>query len=98
MHRLLMLFLGLSLSSCVSLQSVSLTQIPKTRKNLIRSEASKLIFLGFNFDNDFVDAVPQDLRAKCRKGKVTGILTKDEVTNYFIFFRRTVSAQGYCIR
>ncbi|MFK7827408.1 MAG: hypothetical protein AB8G05_24905 [Oligoflexales bacterium] len=98
MHYLLLLFLSLGLSSCVSLQSVSLTQIPKVRKKLIESEASKFIFLGFNFDNDFVDEVPKNLKEKCKRGKVTGLLTKDEVTNYIIAHRRTISAQGYCLR
>ena len=98
MRYFLISCLALTLSSCVSLKSVSLTQIPKTRKNRVKAEASKLIFLALNFNNDFVEEVPQKLKEKCRKGKVTGILTKDEVTSYFLFFKRTVTAQGYCVR
>jgi hypothetical protein len=44
------------------------------------------------------DKLNEDLKDQCRGGKVQGILTKDEVTNYFLGFvmKRSVSANGYC--
>jgi hypothetical protein len=102
-----MLKLGLSiftgvvmLSGCASLNSVSLTPIPKERNREIRSEASRTIILGFNFDNDYVDQVVNDLKSKCSNGTVSGILTKDETINYFLMLvhRRQVVATGYCKR
>ena len=88
------------LSGCVSLNSVSLTQIPKKRKEMVSAESSRMIFLGFNFDNDYADQVTKKLMRKCPNGQIKGILTKDETKMYFLFFvyERVVSARGYCIK
>ena len=83
--------------SCTSLRTVSLTQIPKNRSKKVYAEVSKTIFLGFNFDNDFVDQLTSKLRARCKNGKITGILTKDEQTFYFLTTNRKISARGYCV-
>lgn len=93
--------LGLLLISvgCASVQSVSLTPIPAQRSSPVRVEKSKLIVLGFNFDNDYVDDMVDDLKRQCPGGKVSGILTKDEAYNYFLWMvhKRQVTAQGYCL-
>ena len=88
------------LFGCVSLQSVSLTQIPEKRSDVVVAKADKLIFLGLSFDNDFVDTVSESLKGQCKGGQIKGILTKDELTNYFLFLvvRRSVSAHGYCVK
>ncbi len=98
MKLLLSILVAVVLSGCVSLRSVSLTPIPKARKKIVTAETSRIIFLGFNFDNDYVDKITEQLRNKCQGGKVSGILTKDEVTNYFLFIvhKRSVTARGYC--
>jgi hypothetical protein len=85
-------------SSCVSLQSVSLTQIPQTRNHPVKAETSKFIIFFLSFDNDYVDKLNDDLKDQCQGGKIQGILTKDEVTNYFLGFvmKRSVTATGYC--
>lgn len=85
-------------TSCVHVNSVSLTQIPNTRSQQLKAEASKIIILGLNFDNDYVDKINDDLKGQCPNGKVQGILTKDETTQYFLFFviKRSVTATGYC--
>lgn len=98
MGKLLLFFFCISLNSCVALKSVSLTQIPKVRKKPIKAEVSKYIFLGINFNNDFVDGITEDLKDQCKGGKIAGVLTKDEITNYLILFKRTVSARAYCLR
>jgi hypothetical protein len=89
--------LGL-LQACVSLQSVSLTQIPAKRSNQVTATASRMSFLGFNFDNDYVNSITDNLKSQCQNGQVQGILTKDEATAYFgpFLFKRTVTASGYC--
>lgn len=89
----------LLLASCASINSVSLTPIPSERKSPVKTEKSKVIILGFNFDNDFVDEVVDDLKNQCPNGKVTGILTKDEDINYFLFFvwKKQVTATGFCV-
>jgi predicted nucleic acid-binding Zn-ribbon protein len=66
------------------------------KKNAITAEASKTIFLGFNFDNDFVDQITEQLKQKCPQGVVSGILTKDEVISYFLFHTRKITATGFC--
>ncbi len=85
---------------CVSVESISLTSIPARRDAPVRTEKSKIIFLGFNFNNDFVDELVGDLKNQCKDGIVSGILTKDEVVNYFlmIVYSRRVTATGYCQR
>lgn len=87
------------LSSCVSLNTVSLTSIPGDRQKVIEAKVEKTIILGFNFDNDFVDELPQKLKAQCLNGQIQGVLTKDENINYFLYFvwKKSVSAQAYCV-
>src|SRR5688500_17822659 len=81
---------------CVSINSVSLTPIPSQRTRPIRAEVSKRIFLGFNFDNDYIDPLVEELKRQCQNGIVSGILTKDETVSYFILFTKRVSATGFC--
>lgn len=84
--------------SCVHVQSVSLTQIPEKRTNKVSASTDKWIFFALNFDNDYVDKLGEEMKNKCTGGRVQGILTKDELTNYFLglVLKRTVSATGYC--
>ncbi len=84
------------LTGCVSLNSVSLTQLPEERDNLVTASASDILFLGFTTQNDFVDEAVESLKAKCRGGKLTGILTKHQTTSYVLVFKREVVASGYC--
>ena len=86
-----------TLSSCVSLRTVSLTQIPKKRSKKVSTQVEKWVFLAFNFDNDFVDDVAPKLADKCDNGQVKGILTKYEVANYVLFFKYTIRAKGFCV-
>lgn len=85
---------------CASVNSVSLTSIPANKGKEVRAETSKTIILGFNFNNDYVDDMATDLKRQCPNGVVKGILTKDEVINYFLFFvwERKVTASGYCLQ
>ena len=84
------------LSGCVSLDSVSLTQLPENRERLVSASASDIVFLGFTTQNDFVDEAVDNLKSKCRGGKLTGILTKHQTTAYVLVFKREVIASGYC--
>lgn len=86
------------LASCASLQSVSLTPIPSDQSRPVKVETSRMIILGLNFDNDYVNRLVSDLKTECKGGKVGGILTKDEYINYFlgIIAKRHVEATGFC--
>lgn len=97
---LLLPFVLIGVMSCRSVQSVSLTQIPPQRDKPVEAEVSKFIFLGFNFNNDFVDDLVVQLKDSCKGGQVKGILTKDEAINYFlwIFHTRRITARGYCVK
>lgn len=86
----------LMLTACASLNSVSLTPIPASRQNVVEASVKRWIFLGFNFDNDFIDPLVGNLKQQCPKGVVSGILTKDETYAYFLVFRKQVTATGYC--
>lgn len=96
--KIFFLFTSIWLSGCVSVQSVSLTQIPKKRNKVVSTEVSKMIFFGLNFNNDYVNGIVENLKQKCPEGKVQGILTKDEHINYFlgIVAERHIQATGYC--
>jgi hypothetical protein len=85
-------------SGCVSLNTVSLTQIPAKRSKKVHGSSDKWLFFMIAFDSDYVDAAAADLKAKCPGGKISGILTKDVYTNYFlgIVMKRTINAEGYC--
>jgi hypothetical protein len=87
-------------SGCASISSVSLTSIPARRAGEISAQASRLIILGLNFNNDYVNDVATGLQEKCPGGQIRGILTKDETIDYFLFlvYRRRVTATGYCLR
>ncbi len=85
-----------TLSGCVNLNSMSMTQVPENRSNLISATASDWNFLGFVFDNDFVDEAVSQLKQQCQGGKLQGVLTKHQTTTYFLVFKREVIASGYC--
>lgn len=98
LSRTLIFLMAVPMAGCVSLQSVSLTQIPVKRDNKVTATTDKWIFLGLNFDNDYADKLTEKLKRKCENGEIRGILTKDETTAYFIIFRRSITATGYCIK
>jgi hypothetical protein len=91
---LIVLFAG-----CTHLASVSTSQIPQDRSKVVKAEANRFMFLLFNFDNNFVNTMVDDLARQCPDGKVQGILTKQESIVYFplIAHAYRVSAQGYCV-
>ena len=98
--KLIYLFLAfIFMSGCVSLDSVSVTPVPANRSQKVRAEAERFIVLGFNFDNDYVNGLTNDLKAQCSNGTVTGLLAKTETIQYFsfIFWKKRVSATGYCV-
>lgn len=84
------------LAGCASVNSVSLTPIPRQRSNRVQAEVTKTIFLAFNFDNDYVDGLVEDLKRQCPNGVVSGILTKDETISYILVFKKRVVATGFC--
>lgn len=87
------------LAGCVSLNSVSLTSVPADRSQKVRAESERFIFLGFNFDNDYVNGLTLDLKNQCPNGTVSGVLTKSESINYFlyIFHKNRITVTGYCV-
>ncbi|MCB0412336.1 MAG: hypothetical protein KDD22_07410 [Bdellovibrionales bacterium] len=97
-NLLLFVFVTMWISGCASVNSLSITSIPAKRTNQVYAEKSKMIFLGFNFSNDYVEELVEDLQSQCPRGTVSGILTKDENYMYFLFFltKRKVSAKGFC--
>lgn len=86
----------LILSGCMSLNSVSLTQIPSEKGQLVSANAHDWVFLGFTTQNDFVNEAVNNLKQECPSGKLTGILTKHQTTAYVLVFKREVIASGYC--
>ena len=85
-------------TGCASLQSVSVTNIPRERGRPVEATADNVAFLGLHFSNDFADGLTDDLRAQCPDGKVTGIYSKYESRWYVLVQNRSVTAHGYCVR
>lgn len=100
MKTLCLLFGSLSFAltaGCASLQSVSVTNIPRERGRPIEANADNPAFLGIHFSNDFADDLPDELRRQCPNGKVTGIYSKYESTWYVLVQNREVTVHGYCV-
>ncbi len=99
--RLHFIWFGLVLSSlgCTFARSISQTNLPQDRRHPIKVVNEKLIFLGFNFDNDQAFKLPEKLRNACPKGAVQGVLTKDLITMYFLFFvwAEVTRVEAYCV-
>ncbi|XGC82401.1 hypothetical protein ACES2L_07920 [Bdellovibrio bacteriovorus] len=88
--------LASGLVGCAHVNSVSLTPIPANRSHKVSAETSRWIVLGFNFDNDYIDSLVEDLKRACPNGVVSGILTKDETIAYLLVFKKHVVTTGYC--
>jgi hypothetical protein len=84
-------------TGCASLQSVSVTSVPRERDRPVHAYASNTAFLGIHFDNDFADGLREDLRRQCPRGRVTGIYTKYETYWVVVVETRKVTATGYCV-
>jgi len=99
---MLKVFMGIALLltciSCASLHSVSITEMPKKRNKEVVAKVEKLIILGLNFDNDYIDSLTPQLASQCRGGKVSGILTKQESYFYFLAHKVIVTARGICVK
>jgi hypothetical protein len=97
--KILVLASFLILSACASLESVSTTSVPAQRSKKISAVSDRFIFLGLNFNNEYVDKMVKDLAQQCPNGRVEGILTKQESIYYFLYFFWTskVTATGYCV-
>ncbi len=85
-------------SACTHLASVSTSSIPKNRSNKISTQVKRFIFLGFNFNNDYVNDITFNLAKQCEGGRVQGVVTKHENVMYFPAFAHEVrvTATGYC--
>ena len=95
-NTILFSLLALSLSGCVGLNTVSMTQIPAEREHKITTAASSWNFIGINFSNAFVDEAIDNLKAQCPTGKIEGVYTKHQTTGYLLVFKREVIVSAYC--
>jgi hypothetical protein len=87
---------AISLSGCVGLNTVSMTQVPAERDNKITTNSSSWNFIGINFSNVFVDEAIENLKAQCPTGKIEGVYTKHQTTGYVLVFKREVIVSAYC--
>lgn len=99
-QKVLIIGLVFLLNHCVQLHSISINSqpAPAERVKPIEAIASKLVFLAFNFNNDFLEEAPKKLREQCTNGKIKGIVTKFETVSYFIFIDYVVRVSGYCVK
>lgn len=87
-----------TLAGCTHLASVSTTPIPSKRGKKVTAESYRFMFLLFNFNNNYVNEMTDELAGKCPGGKVEGVLTKHEGITYFPIIAHAVrvTAEGYC--
>ncbi len=95
-NTILFSLFALSLTGCVGLNTVSMTQVPADRDNKITTSSSSWNFIGINFSNAFVDVAIDKLKAQCPTGKIEGIYTKHQTTGYVLVFKREVIVSAYC--
>ena len=91
-----LLLIVLTLSGCVGLNSVSMTQIPKDKGQLVEANAHDWVFMNFTTQNDFADNAVTELKQQCVGGKISGVYTKHQTTSYVLIFKREVIVSGYC--
>ena len=89
------------LSSCQTVNSITLSQIPKksNRTNIVKSHGSRVYLLIIPVSStEAFDSARQDLINQCPKGRIEGLLSKLETANYFLFFSlERLTLQGYCV-
>lgn len=95
-NTILFSVLALSLTGCVGLNTVSMTQVPAERDNVISTSSSNWNFIGINFSNAFVDEAIDELKGQCPTGKIEGVYTKHQTTGYVLMFKREVVVSAYC--
>ncbi|PKH87749.1 hypothetical protein [Colwellia sp. Bg11-28] len=95
-NTILFSVLAMSLTGCVGLNTVSMTQIPAHRDNVITTSSSSWNFIGINFSNAFVDEAIDELKGQCPTGKIEGVYTKHQTTGYVLMFKREVVVSAYC--
>lgn len=95
-RKFCLLFIALTLSGCVGLNTVSMTQIPKDKGQLVEANAHDWVFLNFTTQNDFADRAVDNLKEQCVGGKISGVFTKHQTTSYLLVFKREVIVSGYC--
>lgn len=98
-NSILLCFL-LLMTSCAFVRSVSQTSIPAKKGRVVQAEATNHIILFLNFSNKHVDSITDKLIEQCPNGKISGILTKDEVIYYFplipLWYKEQITVKGYC--
>jgi len=89
-------------NGCTHLTSVSSSSFPKAseRTRPVSTQVKRMIFLGFNFNNDYVNNIAFNLANQCPNGKVQGVVTKHETVLYFapFVYEVRVTANGYCTK
>jgi len=95
-RKFCLLLIVLTLSGCVGLNTVSMTQIPKDKGQLVEANAHDWVFLNFTTQNDFADKAVESLKAQCVDGKISGVFTKHQTTSYLLVFKRESIVSGYC--
>lgn len=93
-----LVLLALSFTGCAALHSVSMTSYPKDRRKPVQAEVKKFVFLGFNFNNDFVLDLTPRLQQQCPGGKITGITSTYETRWYVFAHDMIVRSQGFCVK
>ena len=99
--RILSLVCAYLLIGCVTVDSVSISQIPEKsqrRQKIVSESSSPIIFL-IPFGSDYVERAHEEFLSKCPKGAIEGVVSKHENTRYFgsLVSSASLRLQGYCV-
>ena len=91
----------LVLQGCVTVEAVSVSQIPaeKDRHHRIAASARRPVIFSIPFGTSYVEEARGQLMDKCRGGAIEGVVSKFQSTEYFLGFvgTREVIMSGYCL-
>ena len=93
--------LGTALTACLTVEAVSVSQIPaeKDRNHRISASASRPIVFLIPFGTSYVEEARKGLLDRCPGGAIEGVLAKFQSTDYFLglVLVKEVSMSGYCL-
>ncbi len=98
MNILQLTLLASIFGGCVTVQSITVSQIPakEHRRQQVKAEAQGLVVLSIPFGTSFVEEATKSLEAQCHGKAVTGIISKFEQVSYPFVGIPKVKLEGYC--
>ena len=88
------------LHGCMTIEAVSVSQIPaeKDRHNRVEAKAGSPVIFAIPFGSSYPEEARRRLLEKCPGGAIEGVLAKFQNIDYFLFVSyKEVVMSGYCL-